>query len=173
MDLPSLLCAWHIHHGHAAWGCQPPGGGGGVRRAWVWWWWPWQAVARWQRAAFGRASDKTTSSIFCFKPSNHICAPPAPSPAIMNFTCLAFASYEPSDLSHHTRVRRGQRAVQKKTVKCKFSVGHASWRPQVKSCSEPRTHGARTSPEPPQLNDHNTSNFVKVRSNLDSKSNNE
>ena len=29
MDLPSLLCAWHIHHGHAAWGCQPPGGRGG------------------------------------------------------------------------------------------------------------------------------------------------
>ena len=41
-----------------------------------------------------------------------------------------------------------------KTAECKFNVGHASWRPQVKSRSEPRTHGACTSSWPPQLSDH-------------------
>ena len=35
--------------------------------------------------------------------------------------------------------------VEGKTAECKFNVGHASWRPQVKSRSEPRTHGACTS----------------------------
>ena len=32
------------------------------------------------------------------------------------------------------------RWVWRKTAECKFNVGHASWRPQVKSRSEPRTH---------------------------------